>query len=639
MKRSFLRAAAASSLLLLAKTTFAAELVSPEASPADDSLPSATVYVAREVVTLDPDSPTASAVAVVGDRILAAGSLEAVKRSLGSQPYTVDASFSDKVIVPGFIAQHDHPLLSGLTMTSEVISIEAWHLPSGTVPAAHNQAEYRERLAAANARLEGAETLLLTWGYHPSFHGELNRQDLDAISTTRPILVWHRSAHSFTLNSRALEALEIDQAYLDTLSETQHSQTDLAQGQFWEAGMFAIQPKLMPVIASPERIQKGLEFVVDYYHANGITLGSEPGGSASRALQEAMNAVLSPAEVPFRYYFIPDGRLLFEQFPQRFLAETRATEAWGRGMTQVVPGRVKLFADGAIYSLAGQMREPYIEQGHGEWIMQPESFARAFRAYWEADYQIHVHVIGDAGLDMVLDNIERNMRRYPRHDHRTVLVHFAVSQPDQVQRISDLGAIVSANPYYVSALADKYSSTGLGPERANNMVRLGDVERAGISFSYHADMPMAPGQPLTLMHAAVNRTTDSGRVAGESQRSSREGALRAVTLEAAFSLGLENEVGSIVRGKLANFTILSDNPVTVDASRIKDIEVWGTLQEGRKLPVPGYSGGQAALGPQWSAASSAAMHLAASHEEAHSQHGGNICSVNRMLAFAMSERR
>jgi hypothetical protein len=127
---------------------------------------------------------------------------------------------------------------------------------------------------------------------------------------------------------------------------------------------------------------------------------------------------------------------------------------------------------------------------------------------------------------------------------------------------------------------------GLGPERANEMVRLGDLSRAGISWSLHSDMPMAPADPLFLMWCAVNRLTTSGRVAGPEQRVSAEQALRGVTIEAAYSLKLEDEVGSLTPGKLGNLTILSDNPLTVDPLKIKDITVWGTVMEGRVLPVP-----------------------------------------------------
>ncbi|HQR11313.1 MAG TPA: amidohydrolase family protein, partial [Casimicrobiaceae bacterium] len=110
-------------------------------------------------------------------------------------------------------------------------------------------------------------------------------------------------------------------------------------------------------------------------------------------------------------------------------------------------------------------------------------------------------------------------------------------------------------------------------------------ERAGISYSYHSDMPMAPGQPLLLMWSGVNRVTNNGNVRGPDQRVSRLGALKAVTLDAAYSLQMEKELGSIVPGKLANFTILADNPITIDPMKIKDIKVWGTVQEGRVLPV------------------------------------------------------
>jgi predicted amidohydrolase YtcJ len=599
-------------------------------------LPTATIYVAQEVVTLDPNKPSAAAVAVVGDRILATGTLDQLKSAAGDQPFTVDETFADKIIVPGFIAQHDHPLLTGLTMTSEIIAIEDWALPSGTIRAAKTPEEYRQRLAEANARLEAPGEMLLTWGYHHIFHGKLTRADLDKISTTRPIVVWHRSAHEFILNTKALKTTGIDEAFVAAMPEAAQQQSNLEEGHFLEGGMFAILPKLLPAIATPERFEAGLELTKQYYHANGVTLGSEPGGLYSKKLQTAQNAVLSGPDTPFRYYFIPDGKSIHAMFPDTTISETEKTLDWGEGMTRIMPGQIKLFADGAIYSQLMQLREPYLDGHSGEWILPPDDFAKAFRIYWDAGYQIHIHVTGDAGVDMVLDNVEANMRRNPRHDHRTVLVHFSVSQPDQIDRIKRLGVIVSGNPYYVTMLADKYGEHGLGRKRADNMVRMGDVERAGISYCYHSDMPMAPSQPLFLMDCAVNRTTVSGRVAGPEQRNTREGALRAVTLEAAYSLRLEDEVGSIVPGKLANFTILSDNPLTVPAARIKDIKVWGTVHEGRILPVQHPETGKVAIGPVANDGTYKLMDLEA---VAHAENpvpciaNGAICKALELRAF------
>jgi len=573
-------------LTMLAAVARAEEPSLQDIAGAMEALPQIVIYPAKEVVTLDPAKPTVQAVAVVGDRILATGSLDELQQRAHEQPYRVDNTFADQVIVPGFIAQHDHPLLAALTMTSVIIAIEDWVLPQGTSKAAKSHQEYLERLSDANAAMKNPNELLLTWGYHHYFHGKLKQAELDAISATRPIVVWHRSAHEFYLNTAAEKKYGVTKEWYDGLSDSAKEQSDFDEGHYWEQGWFAVLPLFASAIATPERLREGLEFVQDYYHANGVTLGCEPGGLLSKPMQDAQNAVFSGSSSPFRFYFIADGKSITGAYPDEQVAEeTEKLLTWGEGMTAYIPKQVKLFSDGAIYSQAMKMLDGYTDGHKGEWIMDPELFARSFRVYWDLGYQIHVHVNGDAGLEMVLDQLETNMRRHPRFDHRTVIVHFAISKPEQVARIKRLGAIVSGNPYYPVALADNYRSNGLDPERADPMTRMGDVERAGISYSLHSDMPMAPGQPLFLMWCAVNRITNDANLRGSEQRISRLGALKAVTLDAAYSLRMEKDVGSIEPGKLANFTILSDNPVTIDPMNIKDIVVWGTIHEGRVLPV------------------------------------------------------
>jgi predicted amidohydrolase YtcJ len=606
-------------------------------------LPSVTIYSAKQIITLDPSKPTAHAVAVLGDRILAVGSVDELKVAAKTQPYTVDDTFANQVIVPGFIAQHDHPLLSALTMTAEIIAIEDWVLPQGTARAAKNREDYLKRLGEANAKLKDPNKVLLTWGYHQYFHGELKKTDLDEISATRPIIVWHRSCHEFFLNTAAEKKYGVTKAWYDKLNASQKKQSDFENAHYWEQGAFAVMPLIAPAIASPERMKAGLEFTLNYFHANGVTLGCEPGGIASKKLQDAQNAVMSGPDSPFRFYFIADGKSITAAYPdEKVIPETEKLLAWGQGMTAYLPKQVKLFADGAIFSQLMQMRDGYRDGHKGEWMMDPDFFARTFRVYWDAGYQLHVHVNGDAGLDMVLDTVEANMRRHPRDDHRTVIVHFAVSTPEQVARIKSLGAIVSGNSYYPVALSDNYRKNGLDPERADPMVRMGDVEKAGISYSYHSDMPMAPGQPLLLMWCGVNRITNDGRVTASEQRVSRLGALKAVTLDAAYSLQMENEVGSIVRGKLANFTILGDNPLTCDPEKIKDIPIWGTVHEGRVLPVKRVAGMQTSFGPMRDPRAIGAALAAARHNLGHEHSaGGCACTMGKPLvelAFSSLEK-
>ncbi|MFN6138826.1 MAG: amidohydrolase [Planctomycetota bacterium] len=511
-----------------------------------------------------------------------------MKTAAGDQKYSIDNTFADKVIVPGFVAQHDHPVLTALTMASEVLSIEDWVLPSGTIPAVKDKDDFFKRLIAAEKRLKDPSEPLVTWGYHPSFFGKLTRAELDKISTKRPIVVWGRSCHEFIFNTAALKTGNVTEELVAGWSASAQEQSNLDEGHFWEQGMFAVlATRIATLIATKQKLESGLELARDYMHAKGITIGNEPGGILVKSIQDGVNQVFSQPSMPFRWTFMVDGKTMADKYKDdaQVIEESERLKSWYVGMTSQSPKMVKLFSDGAIYSQLMQVRDPYLDGHKGEWMTDLDVFHRAFRIYWDAGYQIHIHVNGDAGLDRLLNTLEENLRRNPRYDHRTTIVHFAVSAKDQVERIKKLGCVVSANSYYVRALADNYSRVGLGPERADEMVRLGDVERAGISYSLHSDMPMAPTDPLFLMWCGINRITTSGRVAGEAQKISRQGALRAVTLDAAYSLKMEKDIGSIVSGKLANFTILGDNPITCDPMVVKDVSVWGTVHEGRLLPV------------------------------------------------------
>lgn len=112
------------------------------------------IYLAREIVTVDDAHPSAQAVAVAGDKIVAVGSLAEVEQAVANQPHSVNNVFANEVIVPGLIAQHDHPLLAALTMTSKIIAIEDWVLPDGVAKAAKNHADYLKRVAEASAALK-----------------------------------------------------------------------------------------------------------------------------------------------------------------------------------------------------------------------------------------------------------------------------------------------------------------------------------------------------------------------------------------------------------------------------------------------------------------------------------------------------
>jgi predicted amidohydrolase YtcJ len=370
---------------------------------------------------------------------------------------------------------------------------------------------------------------------------------------------------------------------------------DLETGHWWEVGMNLLLPKLSPLFLSPERLAAGLYQLVAYLHRNGVTAINEPGIMWDLEPWALYQQILGAEETPFESTFLVDAR---SQADSGMPAEEAVADAElqvaraAEGKVRLLPKQVKLFADGAIISQLMQMRDPYLDDSgqpdrchHGEWMMQPDTFRSFARAYWDAGWQLHIHVNGDAGLELVLNTIDECMTANPRTDHRTAIVHFANSTEDQIDRIARLGCIVSANSYYPVGFADKYAQHGLGHERADTMVRAASVLRRGIPLSLHSDLPMGPAAPLMLAWCAVNRRTPSGRTAAPEQRISVHDALRAITIEAAYSWRLEAELGSISPGKLANFTVLGEDPYTVPPIRLKDIPVLGTVYQGQWFPV------------------------------------------------------
>ena len=556
---------------------------------------STTVFTAKLVITMDRNRTNAEAVAVRDGRIVAVGSLGAVRVALGAQPYIVDGRFADAVLITGLIDQHLHPLLGASTLTSEVIAPEDWVLPTRTYWAAADSNEYDERLHEAHLRLASGEWLF-SWGYHQLWHGEMNRTRLDAITGQRPTAIWQRSCHEWFLNTAAINALGITVESMAGRGAAS-SQVDVSRGHFWENGwMILLSPLLMPRFLTQARFRKGLAQLVDYLHMNGVTAINEPGIAWKTEPWNLYQEILGADDVPFTTTFLVDGRNQCVKGIDPIDAVLDAQKQVARapsGKVCMVPGQVKLFADGAIVSQLMQMRDGYLDaegnhnpHHHGEWIMDPADLRRYFDVYWDAGWQIHIHVNGDLGLDVVLDVLEDAMTRHPRIDHRTTIVHFANSTEEQVERIARLKAIVSANSYYPVGFADKYGEYGLGAQRADSMVRSASVLAHGIPLSFHSDLPMCPSDPLTMASYAVNRITHSGRVAGPEQRISVHEALMAVTIGSAHSWRREHDLGSIEVGKIANFTVLGDDPYDVDPRHLGRIRVLGSVFEGRWFPVP-----------------------------------------------------
>ena len=563
-------------IFFIATLFFASSIIIAEESAA------VKIFIAKDIVTLNKNNDSVEAIATKGSKIINVGSKEEL--ILIYPDATLISDYENAIIVPGFIEHHIHPFLAAVTMNSEILAIEDWQLPSKTSIGVRNRSSYLSNLSKIEEN-HPKDQSLISWGFHHYFHGKLTRYDLDKISSTRPIIIIHRSFHEFILNTPAMELLGINKNAFKNLEEDQHL-ANFDDGHFSERGAIIVLPKLMQVLAAPTKLIQGLQKTKEYLHSNGITVIGNPGSMYNKDLQGAKNLIFGNIDSPFESYFFPSALNLSDQFQiHEVLGAAKDQTRWGAGKLNYLSKHIKLFADGAMYSQNMVMRDGYLDNHQGSWLMNLETFENLFRIFWDEGYQIHIHQNGDAALDRLLLTLEKNLARNPRDDHRTTVVHFGYSAKDQLKKMKELGVLVSANPYYVTALSDLYSRKGVGYERSQEMVRLGDAIKECIKVALHSDMPMAPASPLMLMHAAVNRDNFAGKVAGPNQRITTIEALRAVTINAAYVLRLEKLYGSIETGKYANFTILNKNPLKITSNEIKNIRILGTVLKGESLPL------------------------------------------------------
>ena len=538
------------------------------------------VYSAKLIRTMEPALPKATAVAVEDGKVLAVGSLDSLSPLIAARCARIDRQFEDKVMTPGFIDPHVHPTVPAVLTQFPFLAPDDWYLPTGDFPGATTPEGYRSALQNLVAQHDDASVPFVAFGYHPLWHGEVWRDDLNAWFGDTPVMLWHRSFHELIGNDAAWELLGVTKEDADAIPHG----ASWERGHFYELGLRAVFPR-MGFLFEPARYMKGMQNFLSMMHESGVTTAADMGtgifGNPVAEIQAVKAAVASdPVGVRVLLTPIITDFITRQKSAEQALAEVREWQTMNDDQV-TVGNHFKLMIDGAIFSGLSQMGSPGYLDGHtGVWMVDVPTLETFAKTFWDAGFQIHAHSNGDAATARFIDLLDYLLRESPRVDHRMTLEHFAYSTEDQNRKLAALGAAVSANPYYHYILSEMYSSEWLGPDRGPQMVRLGSLEAKGVPVGLHSDSPMAPLSPLTLMWTAVARENISGEKTGQGEVMSRYGALKAITIDAAWVLGLEDSIGSIRAGKAADFTVLSADPMTVPLEQLRSIEVIGTVFAG-----------------------------------------------------------
>lgn len=549
-----------------------------------------TVFVAKKIITMDPAWPEATAVAVRNGKILSVGSIEDLKPWLNKFPYTIDKTFENKILMPGFIEPHGHPLIGGTAMSRPLLTYLAIPNPYGApFPGVKTKEEAMAMLKTYATKYEQINKPLIAWGYDIIAMGSpLNAKELDEISTTEPIVVWDASEHITFANTAAMKKFKITASDSKIPGIKLDSDGNL-NGQFYgvPATVYVLKKALLSSMTEDEAY-KGIKFLMDLSHRNGITTTTElTFGILNFDLEHKLyDRYFNKPTTPMRLVAITDAVSAVDAKHSDAVSYVKNLQ--NQNTDKMIFNGVKFFSDDAFVSLNMVVEHPgYIDGHQGQYITPPEQFAEAMKPWWDAGFQIHVHSNGNGGNASTLNALYQLMQHKPRFDHRFSIEHYGISNLAMAQELKALGGVASINPSYLYARAE-LNAPHIGTERADTAAAFNTVIKANIPVAIHSDTPVAPPEPLKEVWMVVNRFGLSGKVHGPAERVNIDQALRMITINAAYVLGQENKIGSITPGKHADFTVLEADPYTVPAAKIKDIAIWGTVVGGRKVNATDY---------------------------------------------------
>ncbi len=575
-------------LICLALTTFA-WYGTPSFA---ESEPPVTIFTAKKIITMNPMQPEATAVAVKDHRIFAVSSLEDMQSWMKAGSYAVNNQFANDVIIPGFIEAHSHwTLLVTLLQHPYAGYYDFLGYDGQVFHGAKTKDEVLTNLTAAEKKMTNPTEPLIAWNYDPIFYNneELTVADLDVISKTRPIFVLNASGHIAYVNSVMLARAGINSK--TNIVGVMKNAAGNPNGVLREiAAMTTVLPQIVNSLISPTIVKKGIAGAGDLAHRLGLTTVSDLffGGVTEGALLGPLKNAAANPDYPVRVVLVYDGEALAgreKQTPGQGIAYYQNLQKQMSNKLRM--GGLKFVIDGSIQGFTARLNWPGYFNGAPNGILNisPDELKQEALPFWQAGIPLHMHANGDEATDIALNTLAYLQNSAPRLDGLFVIEHDQLSNSEQFARAKRLGAYVNLFTNHLYYWGDQHAAITIGPERTKQMDNTAEAKRNNLMFSIHSDSPVTPLGPLNAMWTAINRVTATGRVMGEPARISAEDALKAVTINAAYLLGLQDEIGSIEIGKRADFTILLNNPLTEVPMKMKDIPVVATISDGKVFAV------------------------------------------------------
>jgi predicted amidohydrolase YtcJ len=545
------------------------------------------ILKAATIITMDDDAPGAEAVAIdtTTGRITALGTLADVQ---AAEPNATTTDLGATVLMPGFIDPHNHPALSGMATQPPAYWI-APHMGFATY------ADVCELFKKVNAELPSDQPVIFN-GLDRLLQGapELTNADLDVFFPERPAVVLDNSGHEAYFNSAVISfnSWSGNAPPADPAGASFGRNADgTSNGRAYEtaAELEAVGKVVALAIPNP------LLSLARWYQlmaSHGITMTTEHTYQSSMLKGYLACAATPDNPIRIAMYHMsiePDcGDDITSPLPKTLL--------WKQG--------IKLWADGSpwvgtIASSFPYLDTPVVQQAQiplgpgGEAMLNYTrvQLDAVLAKYAPLGWQFAFHVNGDVGLDVVLDAYEHALteQKLLGTGHRWRVEHCGGCRGDQFDRAAALGVSISLLPAQFIYWGDLLDGQMFDSEIGSEWVRAGDAFRSGAVVTFHNDGSVSPPIPLLNVQAMVTRRTPSGQLHGPAQQVSMQDAFRAHTINAAFQLNRDHDLGSITVGKLADFVELSTDPFDVDPHALTDtVQVQGMWMNGRRIDIDAF---------------------------------------------------
>lgn len=541
------------------------ESVVTKAEPADVILVNGGIY------TVNEKREWAQAAAIRNGEFVEVGSNEDIRVLAGEATRIID--LEGRMALPGFHDAHVHPYFGGEALLGCDLA----------------EYETQEQIlsAVADCRQASEGQWLIGHAFDLSAFGQdgPNKLLLDAIDAERPMVLWASDGHNAWVNSPALEIAGISSETPDpALGVIERNPDGSPSGTLRETAQELVRSALPEVTA--ESIESTIFTAVKHLNALGITsfIDAWVGEDYYRAYQSLDNRGELKARV--RTSLTYESGFAFHQGEdfERVLASREQYET-----PHVRNDSIKIFLDGVLEGETAALLDDYVDlHHHGELILSPEQLNQAVTRFDAMGLQVHMHAIGDRAVRAGLDAVAAAREANGPSDNRHHISHLQLIDIDDIERFEPLN--VSANFQSAWAYPDRWimemNLPVLGEERVQAMYPIGSIARAGGRLVGGSDWNVDTANTMVAIETAVSRQDPNGITKGvlnESERVSLAAMIDAYTINAAWLMHQENEVGSIERGKKADLVILDRNLFEIPVTEISEATVLETFLQGESI--------------------------------------------------------